>query len=310
MDPLPPLNALKAFDAVGRLGSITRAAEELCVSAAAVSQQIRALERFLGQHLFIRSHRALTPTSAGQQYHDEVARLFAGLRRATSGLTQPEDRPAFTIRAPHSVAMRWLLPRLAGFHQAHPGIDVRLSTSLQTPDFEREDLDAGICFGTGQWKGVQAYKLMENQVFPVCAPHKLGRLRRPQDLVHETLLHSSARPDDWQHWLRAAGLDQVNSARGPRYESSALAYEAALEGYGVVIAQRALIERDLAEQRLVAPFDLLVDLGPATYYVLLPPAHYKRRSAELDQFRAWIASLALADAVPAARSSKRRGSSS
>lgn len=293
MDPLPPLNALKAFDAVGRLGSITRAAEELCVSAAAVSQQIRVLERHLGQHLFIRGHRTLIPTEAGQQYHADVARLFAGLRRATGALTRVAERPVFTIRAPHSVAMRWLLPRLAGFHQAHPGIDVRLSTSLLMPDFEREDVDAGICFGTGSWKGLTAYRLMANEVFPVCIPDKLPRLRRPQDLAGETLLHTAARPDDWQQWLRAARVENIDTGRGPRYESSALAYEAALEGYGVVIAQRALVERELAEQRLVAPFDLLVDLGPATYYIVLPPSLYKRRSRELDQFRAWAASLAL-----------------
>lgn len=292
MDGLPPLTALRAFDAVGRLGSITRAAEELCVTAAAVSQQVRILERHLGRHLFIRQHRAIVLTEAGRQYHEDVARLFAGLRRATAALATGSDRQVFTIRAPHSVAMRWLLPRLAGFHQAHPGIDVKLSTSMLAPDFEREDLDAGICLGEGHWKGLKAYRLMANEVMPVCVPDKLARLRTPQDLAGETLLHTLARPDDWQQWLRAAGVEDIDVSRGPRYESSALAYEAALEGYGVVIAQKALVERDLQEGRLVAPFDLLVDLGPCTYWFVLPPETYKRPSRALDQFRRWVASLA------------------
>lgn len=292
MDHLPPLTALRAFDAVGRAGSITQAAEELCVTAAAVSQQVRALERHLGQHLFIRQHRGIVLTEAGRQYHGDVARLFAGLRRATAELTRATERRVFTIRAPHSVAMRWLLPRLASFHQAHPDIDVRLSTSLAPPDFEREDLDAGICIGTGDWRGLQALRLMPNEVFPVCVPEKLARLRHPRDLAGETLLHTLARPDDWQQWLRAANVTDVDVTRGPRYESSALAYEAALEGYGVVMAQKALVERELAEGRLVAPFDLLVDLGPTTYYFVLPPETYKRPSRELDQFRRWVTSLA------------------
>lgn len=292
MDPLPPLTALRAFDAVGRAGSITQAAEELCVTAAAVSQQIRTLERHLGRHLLIRRHRGIELTEAGRQYHGDVARLFAGLRRATAELALVSDRRVFTIRAPHSVAMRWLLPRLASFHQAHPDIDVRLSTSLAPPDFEREDLDAGICLGTGEWKGLHAYRLMPNAVLPVCVPEKRARLQHPGDLAGETLLHTQARPDDWQQWLRAAGVQGVDVARGPRYESSALAYEAALEGYGVVIAQKALVERELAEGRLVAPFDLVVDLGPHTYYFVLPPETYKRPSPALDRFRCWVASLA------------------
>lgn len=293
MDPLPPLNALRAFDAVGRCSSITQAAEELCVTPAAVSQQIRALERHLGQHLFIREHRRLVLNATGRHYHGEVARLFAGLRRATGELMQASGRSVFTIRAPHSVAMRWLLPRLAEFTKSHPHIDVKLSTSLVPPDFDYEDLDAGICIGTGQWKGVQAFKLFANEVLPVCIPAKLPSLKTPQDLLGETLLHTLARPDDWQTWLRAAGVQGGTGTRGPRYESSALAYEAALEGYGVAIAQKAFVERELEEGRLVAPFELTVDAGPSTYYFVLPPETYKRPSRDLTQFRRWIASQAL-----------------
>ena len=293
MDHLPPLNALRAFDAAGRCESINGAAAELCVTPAAVSRQIRLLESHLGLRLFYRQHRGIALTEAGRQYHADIACLFAGLRRATASLGGRAERKVFNIRAPHSVAMRWLLPRLTAFHAAHPDIDVKLSTSVAPPDFDREDLDAGICMGNGQWRGLQSYKLMPNELVPVCSPEKLSRLSQPADLAGETLLHTLARPDDWQVWLRAAGVDHIDLSRGTRYESSALAYESALEGYGVAIAQRALVEKELQEGRLVMPFDLHVDLGEQTYYFVLPPDAYKRRSRALGKFRAWIASLAI-----------------
>ncbi|MEI2418428.1 transcriptional regulator GcvA [Orrella sp. JC864] len=293
MDSLPPLNALRAFDAAGRTGSINGAAAELCVTPAAISRQIRLLETHLGLRLFYRQHRGIVLTESGRQYHADVARLFAGLRRATAGLTGRPERKVFHLRAPHSVAMRWLLPRLASFHLEHPGIDVQLNTSVQPPDFEREDLDAGICMGDGHWKGLESHKVMRNELVPVCAPDKLSRLREPADLAHETLLHTLARPDYWQIWLRAAGVEHIDLMRGLRYESSALAYEAALAGYGVVIAQKALVEKELQEGTLVMPFELVVDLGAHSYYFVLPPPTYKRHTPELAQFRRWVASLAV-----------------
>lgn len=292
MDSLPPLNALRAFDAAGTAGSINGAATQLCVTPAAVSRQVRLLEAYLGVRLFRRQHRAIVLTEAGRRYHADISRLFAGLRRATTDLVGTAESQVFSIRAPHSVAMRWLLPRLSGFRAAHPHIDVRLQTSVAPPDFDREDIDAGICLGDGDWKGLLSYRLMANELVPVCIPAKLPRLRRPADLARETLLHTLARPDDWQAWLRAAGVQDIDVARGMHYESSALAYEAALEGLGVAIAQKAMVEKELQEGRLVMPFQLSVDLGARTYYFVMPPAGYKRRSRELDQFRRWVASLA------------------
>lgn len=127
----------------------------------------------------------------------------------------------------------------------------------------------------------------------MCTPEKASRLRQPEDLFGETLLHTLARPDDWQKWLCAAAVPHLDSRQGPHYESSALAYEAALEGYGVVIAQKALVERELSEGRLVAPFELFVDAGPNTYYFLLPKESYRRPSRELVQFRRWVTSFAI-----------------
>lgn len=293
MDALPPLNALRCFDVVGRVGSINGAAAELCVTPAAVSRQIRQLEEHLGLRLFLRQHRRIVLTDAGRRYHADIARLFSGLHRATAELGERSHRRQFVIKAPHSVAMRWLLPRLSGLHRDHPDIDVKLHTSVEPPDFEREDLDAAICMGDGHWRGLLSYKLMVNELLPVCTPAKRARLRKPADLAREVLLHTLARPDYWEIWLRAAGVREIDVARGLRYESSALAYEAALEGYGVAFAQKPLVQKELQEGRLVAPFDLTVDLGAQSYYFVLPPQAYRRSSRELRQFRAWVASFAL-----------------
>lgn len=293
MSALPPLNALRGFEAVGRLGSITLAAAELNVTPAAISRQIRLLEEHLGLRLFARQHRRIVLTPVGAGYHADIARGFGALQRATSALDERSRRRQFVIKAPHSVAMRWLLPRLSGLHRQYPDIDVKLHTSVDPPDFELEDVDAGICMGDGHWRGLDSHKLMLNELLPVCIPGKRADLRRPADLKREVLLHTLARPHYWEIWLRAVGLTEIDMSRGLRYESSALAYEAALEGYGVAIAQKALVQKELDEGRLIAPFDLSVDLGPETYYFVLPPAGYRQPSPELTQFRAWAASCAL-----------------
>ncbi|MCP2513756.1 transcriptional regulator GcvA [Achromobacter mucicolens] len=293
MTALPPLNALRCFEVAGRLGSITSAAEELSVTPAAISRQIRLLEEHLGLKLFLRQHRRIVLTSMGAAYHADISRCFGGMQRATSELGERSRRRQFVIKAPHSVAMRWLLPRLSGFHRQYPDIDVKLHTAVDAPDFEREEVDAGICMGDGRWRGLVSYKLMVNELLPVCVPGKCARLRTPADLKGEILLHTLARPDYWEIWLQAAGLTDIDVTRGLRYESSALAYEAALEGYGVAIAQKPLVQKELDEGRLVAPFDLTVDLGAQSYYFVLPPEDYRRPSAELTQFRAWAASCAI-----------------
>ena len=291
MPAFPPLNALRVFDTTGKLQSVSAAAVELCITPAAVSRQIRVLEDYLGVRLFHREHRRIVLTPAGAQYHADIARVFADLRRATDSIAWHQDSKTFNIRAPHTIALRWLLPKLAGLHMTHPTIEVKLHTTVTPPDFERDDLDAGIMLGDGSWKGVEVWKLMANEISPVCTPEKARQLMQPADLKHETLLHTFARPDDWQIWLQAAQASEVDTSRGMRYQSSALAYEAAVEGYGVAIAQRTMVERELKEGRLVAPFDLWVDLGDQTYYFLLPPEGYKRHSPELDSFRNWIRSL-------------------
>lgn len=290
MSDLPPLNALKAFHSAGRLTSITAAAQELCVTPAAISRQIKLLEAYLGVKLFHRQHRGIVLTNAGSDYLLEVSRLMAGIRRATADV-MGKSRKTFKIRAAHSIAMQWLLPRLASFHLAHPTIDVKLSTGATPLDFEREDFDAGLQLGRGHWKGVISYKVVPNELVPVCSPERARSLKKPDDLAKETLLHTVARPDDWATWLRAADTSAVDISHGLTYESTELAYAAALGGYGIAIAQKALVEKELQEGRLVMPFDLLVDMGDYSYYFLLPDEKHVRQSPELQVFRQWVAAV-------------------
>lgn len=295
MDDLPPLTALRAFDAAGRLSSITGAAEELFVSPPAISRQIRILEETLGVRLFDRNHRSVTLTPEGASYHAEVAKLFAGLRRATRDLIVQEKRGRiFNIWAPHTIAMRWLLSRLASLHQQYPEFDVRLHTSLvKLQDFAHSDIDAGIFLGKQEGAGLIYHKIMRNEIAPVCTPDIAKRLQRPEDLTSEKLLHTHARPDDWTCWLQAAKVSQVDAGSGLRYESSALAYEAALGGYGVVIGQREMIETELADGRLVAPFDLWIDRGDFTYYFAIPETPDRRHNQATMAFRQWVESFSI-----------------
>lgn len=298
MDSLPPLNALRVFDVVGRVSSVTAAAQELCVTPAAVSRQIRFLEDHLRIRLFDRHHRRISLTPAGRDYHQEVSRHLAGLRRATLDLHQAARSRIFNLRAPHTIAMRWLLPRLASLHAAHPELEVRLHTSTSPPDFEREDLDAAIVISHGHEPGVVHYKIMENEIAPVCTPGMAARLQRPEQLLDETLLHTHARPDDWQMWFTHAGLHSPLTRRDMRFESSALAYEAALAGFGVAIGQRSLIIQELNDGSLVAPFGQWVNLGSFSYYFVMPKAFYARDTPEAAVLRQWIASISLPPAKP------------
>ncbi|MEF7613298.1 LysR substrate-binding domain-containing protein [Aquincola sp. MAHUQ-54] len=295
MDPLPPLNPLKAFEATGRLLSVSKAAEALSVTPAAVSRQIRALEEFLAVQLFDRVPGGIQLTPAGARYLSEVSPLFAALRTATNRVMGGGyRRHVLKIRSPATFAVRWLIPRLASFHRQHPSIDVQLATSPAPLNFEREDIEAGVQLGDGDWPALRTQRLVPNLLVPVMAPrHAAPRaMASPQALAGETLLHSMARPDDWALWLQAAGVTGINPYRGMKYETSLLAYQAALEGHGIAIAQQALVEKELAEGTLVAPVAFTLDRGRHTYYFASPLD--KPETAALQAFREWMAASAAA----------------
>jgi LysR family glycine cleavage system transcriptional activator len=284
-DPLPPLNPTRVFATTGRLLSISKAAAELSVTPAAVSRQVRALEHYLGVPLFHRVHGGLELTAAGSRYLADITPLFTALEKATEAVHAGVPGATLKIRSPATFAVRWLIPRFASFHRAHPDIDVRLTTSPAPIDLDREDIDAGVQLGDGDWPRLSSQRLIPNELVPVVAP----RLRAVAKAGDATLLHSLARPDDWAVWLEAAGLDTANAYSGMKYETSLLAYQAGLEGHGVAIAQKALVEKELADGSLVTPFDFVLDRGRFTYYFVWRAD--RPQSPAVVAFRSWLASV-------------------
>jgi LysR family glycine cleavage system transcriptional activator len=297
MLPLPPLNPLKTFEVAARVSSITRAAEELCVTPAAVSRQIRSLEEFLGVQLFDRSGGRFVLTEPGRRYLESISPLLAGLREATNAVMGGSfRRHVLRLRSPATLAVKWLIPRLAGFHSAHPNIDVQVATSSAPIDFDREALDGGVELGDGARPRVHSRRLMDNLLVPVMAP--ASQLFKPStvaDLKHCTLLHSLARPDDWRLWLAAAGAVDasaamsVNAYAGMKYETSLLAYQAAAEGHGVALAQRVLVEKQLQTGELITPLDFVLDQGTHTYHFVWPADREPSRA--LSAFLNWLLTL-------------------
>ena len=285
---MPQLNALRSFEAAARHLSFTKAAAELFVTQAAVSHQIKALEQDLGVALFKRMNRRLALTDEGQSLLPFVRGAFEQISAGVRELERFCCGGTLTVTAPPTFASEWLVPRLGRLHLAHPEIDLRLNASSRTVDLLREGIDCGIRHGEGNWPGLCAYRLFRPEAKPVCSPALLeGKppLREPADLVHHTLLHAIDSLDEWQLWLRAAGVEGVDLGGGLRFENGDHVMKAALAGAGVAIGRRPLINEDLANGRLVEPFDL--SLGHQFAYHFIAP------ESTVDQpkvaaFRGWI----------------------
>jgi LysR family glycine cleavage system transcriptional activator len=286
--PLPPLNPLKAFEAAARHGSLTLAADELGVTQVAVSRQVRALEAYLAIPLFTRSHRRVELTREGAELLRAAGRAFDEIGSAVAALSRRGRRDLLTIQAYTTFSQRWLIPRLNAFHEAHPDIEVRLMASIAPVDFRQQPIDAAIRSGLGRWAGAEAERLTTLDLVPVCSPALLRGgppLAAPADLGRHTLLYSMSRPDDWAAWLAAAGAGTVDPRRGLKFENSALAYEAALQGIGVAIGVRVLVERNLRDGLLATPLPLTHTL-PGGYWLLWPAD--RRPSPSLSRFRDWL----------------------
>ena len=284
---LPPLNALRAFEAAARHLSFTRAAEELFVTQAAVSHQVKALEEHLGRKLFRRLNRALLLTDDGQAYLPAVSRAFALLNEATRDLLTKETPGPLTVSALPSFAARWLVPRLGRFRKAWPDIDLRIDPSAELVDFAAGDVDVGIRYGRGKYPGMRADWLMTEDIFPVCSPQLLEGdhpLREPDDLEHHVLLHDDGH-GDWRTWLLAASVDRVDPARGPIFTDSSMLIQAAMAGQGVALARGVLAADELAAGRLVRPFTLSLPTEYA-YYLVCPQETADR--PKIVAFREWL----------------------
>jgi LysR family transcriptional regulator, glycine cleavage system transcriptional activator len=286
---LPSLNGLRAFDAAARHLSFTRAAAELNVTQTAISHQIRRLEDQLGVRLFVRRNRALLLTREAQDYLPAVRAAFDDLRRATARLRRPDRDGLLTVSTTASLAAKWLVTRVAAFQDAHPAIEVRITTSTHLVDFRREEVDVAVRYGRGSWPGLRAQWLMAEDIFPVCSPALLNGakpLRRPQDLAHHTLLHASVSREDWQLWLTAAGLPvALAHRRGLTFDQSFMALQAATEGLGVALGRTRIAESDLAAGRLVVPFDVVLP-SDAGFYIVAPED--TADAPKIALFRDWL----------------------
>jgi LysR family transcriptional regulator, glycine cleavage system transcriptional activator len=299
---LPPLNALRAFEAAARHLSFTTAASELNVTQAAVSHQIKALEERLGLKLFRRVGRNLLLSDAAQAYLPEIAAAFDRIAGATRRLHQYDAAGVLSATVLPSFAAKWLLPRLGRFRAAHPEIDLRISSSVETVDLMREDFDIALRAGSGDYPGMRADAILSESFFPVCSPALLAGplpLRAADDLRHHTLLHDEPR-DLWQLWFKMVGIADIDATRGPGFSDSGMLIWAAIEGQGVAIAKGTLAADDLRAGRLVRPFGQSMP-ADFSYWLVCPEASADR--PKIVAFREWL--LAEAGAVPPAPDAAR-----
>ncbi len=276
MRRLPPLNSLRAFEAAGRHLSFTRAAAELNVTPAAVSQQIKHLEDYFEVLLFRRITRALVLTDAGHRLLPGTSDGLNKLSDAVRSTHLLSETNILTVSVSPSFGSKWLVPRLETFRQAHPKFDVRVDATDRLVNFERESVDVAVRYGSGVYPDLCSEALLDNFLFPVCSPELISgthAIRTPQDLKYHTLLHvewkslSESAPV-WDSWLRAAGVYGVSAEHGPRFTNETMGVQAALEGQGVLLASAALVSNDLAKGNLVRPFGSMQEAVNFTYFLV------------------------------------------
>lgn len=257
-----PLNALRAFEAAARCLSFQAAAEQLFVTPAAVSHQVKRLEAYLGVKLFHRGHRAVELTAEGDALAASLGEWFASLDLALDRAIAP-TAAHLRVSTMESFAAKWLAPRLHRFHRDCPDLKLRIETGNEPADFVRDGIDVAIRYGPGGYNGVRAERFLEAPAFPVCAPALADGQpppTTPDDLRRHTLLHDEsaagrAGVPDWAAWLQACGVDEVDAARGPVFASIYLAQEAAVAGHGIALGVAPLVEDDLRRGRLIKPFE-------------------------------------------------------
>jgi LysR family glycine cleavage system transcriptional activator len=293
-----PLNALRTFEAAARHQSFLKAADELAVTPGAVSRQIKALETELGLRLFERFNRAVRLTAAGEQLAAGVRQGLATMQAAV-GEAQGARAGPLAVSVMHSLAARWLVPRVHDFQQRYPDIQVMIAASDLPADLVRDRIDIAIRYSVEPPPGFAATRLIATRMFPVCSPRLLEvqALRNPGDLAQALLLsdvYVTPTEATWRHWLEAAGAPEVDATQGLQFSNTYLAIEAALAGRGVALAQEAMVVDELAAGRLVRPFDTAI-AGPHSHWILtlsekadLPP---------IRRFRNWLIAQARLDGL-------------
>lgn len=279
-----PLNGIRAFEAAGRHVSFTKAAAELHVTHGAISRQVSQLEAWLGAPLFLRSPSQLTLTEAGRVFLAEATAALDRLAVASLGVMERAAPSALQVSAPPTFTMRWLIPRLSGFHRRRPGIEVRMTASLEPVRFQPGGYDIAIRGAQAPLPGCVSLPFMTELILPVCHPSLAegGRLARPDDLAQQVLIGYGTEPYAWADWLKAAGIPELRPARMQRFEQMFFALQAASEGLGVVLVPAFLVMDDILAGRLVAPFGTL-GAKRRRYF-----ANAARRSPAVAGFVEWL----------------------
>lgn len=294
---LPPLNALRAFEAAARLGSISAAAEELFVTHGAVSRQIQAFEAAVGVAVFERRGRRIRLTEAGRVYLDVVRTAFDSIARATDRLSESGRVRQLTINGLPTFTMRWLLPRLNRFQRRHPGLELRLATSVQSLT-QLGEFDVAIRRGPETWPDMEWGVFLRERETPVCAPALLAAspIETPSDLARHTLLHADTRPAAWARWQGLAGVPGLVPAGRQRFDHFYLALQAALDGLGVALGPLPIIDEELSAGRLVAPLAGLA--VPARSYCWIRRPGIEGEPSIAAEFCAWLDQEGAAEADP------------
>jgi len=290
--PLPPLNALRAFESAGRHLSFTKAAAELNVTPAAISHQVKALEELLEVPLFRRLTRALRLTDAGQAALPTLSQGFDKLAQGVAQMRAHCESGVLTISVSPSFGAMWLVPRLEHFRSRHPDIEIRIDGTDRLVDLARDDADVAVRYGPGGYNGVRVDYLFSQVNTPVCSPALLNGehpLNQPDDLRHHTLLHVDWKDAEasWRMWLLAAGLHDIDPTRGPRFTMENMAVQAALDGHGVALIGDILVADDLAAGRLVRPFDPSLST-PLKFSFYLLSAKDSAEQPKVAAFRDWL----------------------
>src|SRR5262245_61805763 len=292
---LPPLNALKVFEAVARSESVTRAARELSVTQGAVSHQVKALEAALGVKLFNRERQRLVMTDAGRGYLAVVRDALDRIAVGTERLVQRQSSGVLTVSTSPDFAAKWLVHRLGRFAEAYSDIDLRVAATMDHVDFAREDVDLAVRHGDGNWTGLDVVRLCSEELFPVCSPKLLSgrnRVREPSDLLKFPLLHLDDRKD-WAEWLEVAGVVvDAELSHGPILNRASMIIDAAVDGQGVALARTTLAAWDIINGRLARPFATALRLSKS-YWIVCPKA--ASTLPKVTTFRNWLLAEAADD---------------
>ncbi len=287
---IPPLNALRAFEAASRTGSFTTAAVELSVSPGAISRHIAHLEQVLGVLLFERGHRTVHLTAVGAQYAASIQAALDEVEQATARIKAPSPNPPVRVRAFPNFVFRWLMPRLATFQHQYPDIAVEFIAAEEAPLAERDPVDLAIQIHSPLQPEMSNERLFPLAIIPICTRStaaKIGAIAHPTDLTKGTLLHSAVRRTDWQRWFAGAGSTERIDDDGLEFSNSSLTYEAAINGLGVAMTQRQHAKDDLACGRLVSPWPFALETGE--FYRLVSR---KETPPRVARFRDWMLAAA------------------